>query len=123
MVPTQQQLIMQQPNGPIWIRVCAKQNIVPTLQHVHQYDAALKLVTDNGHQASEEIYSCIVSEQQRHLKEQYEYAQRMRALAMARVAPASNFGERAYMVCFNLCNLLFFRKLTLYYLGRFTLFW
>jgi hypothetical protein len=98
MVPTQQQLIMQQPNGPIWIRVCADQNIVPTLQHVHQYDAALKLVTDNGHQASEEIYSCIVSEQNRHLQEQIQYAHRMRALAMARIAPATNFGDRAYMV-------------------------
>ncbi len=67
-VPTQLQLIMQQPNGATWIRVCAKQKVIPTLQRVHQYDSALKLVTDNGHQVSEEIYNCIVAEYHKHAK-------------------------------------------------------
>jgi len=64
----------------------------------------------NGHQPSEEIMNCIVQEQQRHLVEQYQNAQRQRALAMARTAPVldlrrqqtavpvTSFGERAYAV-------------------------
>jgi hypothetical protein len=125
---TQLQLIAQQPNGPIWIRICAKLNIEPSLQQVHQYDSALKLVVDNGHQASEEIYTCIVSEHQKHMNEQkrlkeQQLKERQLVLAMARApsakallsafqasrgqvpaakapAPAltSNFGERSYLV-------------------------
>jgi hypothetical protein len=101
---------MQQPNGPIWIRVCAKQNIVPSLQQVHQYDQALQLVLNHGHQASEEIYSCIVSEQQKHLTQQQQIAQRERT-TMARIGqaqqlphfPASvnSFQNRAYLVSFR----------------------
>ncbi len=68
LVPSQLQLIMQQPNGATWIRVCAKQKVIPTLQGVHQYDSALKLVTDNGHAVSEEIYNCIVAEYHKHAK-------------------------------------------------------
>jgi hypothetical protein len=80
----QQQLILQQPNGLIWLRVCAKLRIVPTLQHVHQYDAALKLVTDDGHKPSEEIYTCIVSEQNKHVQQQMQTLQ-MQQEAAARV--------------------------------------
>ena len=125
---TQLQLIAQQPNGPIWIRICAKLNMEPSLQQVHQYDSALKLVVDNGHQASEEIYTCIVSEHQKHMNEQkrlkeQQLKERQLVLAMARApsaksllsafqasrtplrqapAPAvtSNFGERSYLVRF-----------------------
>ncbi len=118
---TQLQLIAQQPNGPIWIRICAKLNMEPSLQQVHQYDSALKLVVDNGHQASEEIYTCIVSEHQKHMNEQkrlkeQQLKERQLVLAMARApsakallsvfqasrAPApvltSTFGERSYLV-------------------------
>jgi hypothetical protein len=84
-IPTQLRLIVQQPNGPLWIRVCAKLGITPSLQQVHQYDAALKLVIDNGHQPSEEIYTCIVSEQQRHvIQQQLQRNQKQCALVMSK---------------------------------------
>jgi hypothetical protein len=112
-LPHQQQLILQQPNGLIWMRVCAKLRIFPTLQQVHQYDAALKLVTDDGHKASEEIYTCIVSEQHKHLMQQKQQQQavsvskqRLTAV-MASKAPLTappplvshTYGERSYSVC------------------------
>jgi hypothetical protein len=108
--PTQQQLIMQHPTGPAWIQVCGKFGLFPNLQQVHQYDSALRLVMSNGHEPTEEIMSCIVQEQQKHLVEQYQQAQRQRAVAMARPvldlrsqpqqtpAAASTFAERAYQV-------------------------
>jgi hypothetical protein len=121
-VPMQHQLILQQPNGPNWLRICAKLNHFPSLQQVHQYDAALKLITDNGHQATEEIYSCIVSEHQKHAKQLAESQRMERAFATSRAATAnslisafqmshaavqkpiapvfaSNFGQRQYLVC------------------------
>lgn len=127
----QHQLILQQPNGPTWLRVCAKLNHFPSLQQVHQYDSALKLVTDNGHEATEEIYSCIVSEHQKLAKERAEKQLMERAhrsaLAMSRAATASslvsafqmaratvqqpqapifnpNFGQRQYLVCLELVH-------------------
>ena len=112
-LPHQQQLILQQPNGLIWMRVCAKLRIFPTLQQVHQYDAALKLVTDDGHKASDEIDTCIVSEQHKHLMQQKQQQQavsvskqRLTAV-MASKAPLTappplvshTYGERSYSVC------------------------
>jgi hypothetical protein len=111
-LPFQQQLILQQPNGLIWMRVCAKLRIIPTLQQVHQYDAALKLVTDDGHKASEEIYTCIVSEQHKHLLQQKQQQQALNVnkqrftAVMASNAPltvlppvvSQSYGERSYSV-------------------------
>lgn len=92
--------------------MCAKLRIFPTLQQVHQYDAALKLVTDDGHKASEEIYTCIVSEQHKHLMQQKQQQQAVNVnkqrltAVMASKAPlavvppvvSQSYGERSYSV-------------------------
>ena len=110
-VPTQLQLIMQQPNGVNWIRVCAMQNNMPTLQEVYMYNAALKLIIDSGHDVSEETYSGIVREHRKlAIQQQQEIANKRRSLAMINTGPASSphppppptsmFGNRAYVVRF-----------------------